>query len=688
MTFSEDKALQILRSIAGPNARFHDGQLEAIEALAGKRKRALVVQRTGWGKSAVYFIATRLLRDEGAGPTVLISPLLALMRNQIEMAERAGVRAMTINSSNRDEHDRVEHALRNDDVDILLISPERLNNTKFRSELLNPVASKTGLLVIDEAHCISDWGHDFRPDYRRIVIVLTLLPEGIPVLATTATANNRVVEDLQAQLGSSLETYRGTLERESLRLSVIGDLQSQPERMAWLAQHLGELPGSGIIYTLTIKDADRLAGWLQQCGINALAYSGDHETDLRLKAEDMLLSNSVKALVATSALGMGFDKPDVGFVIHYQAPSSSIAYYQQVGRAGRAVETSHGILMNAQEERQIQDYFIETAFPLREDAEKVVGLLASAGAAVRENELLAQVNVRPMRLRSLLKILEVEGVVQRDAKGWLRTLNPWDYDSERVEKVTQQRRAEQEAMERYVTTADCLMEFLRRELDDPDAAPCGRCANCTGERWDTNVAPELVRKARIYLRSQDLSIETRKRWPAGLDEPSGQITDELRAEEGRALSLYNDGGWGELVKEGKLVAGSFSDELVRAAAQLILAWRPEPAPRWVTCIPSLNHPELVPDFARRLGAELGLPFRAVLKKTVATPPQKGMENSIMQVRNVWGTLETEGVVPRDPVLLVDDMVDSGWTLAVAAAALRAAGCEAVLPFALADSRGR
>ena len=458
--------------------------------------------------------------------------------------------------------------------------------------------------------------------------------------------------------------------------------------MAWLAQHLHEFPGSGIIYTLTIRDADRLAGWLQQCGINTLAYSGDHETDLRLKAEDMLLSNSVKALVATSALGMGFDKPDVGFVIHYQAPSSSIAYYQQVGRAGRAVETSYGILMNADEEREIQDYFIETAFPLQEDAENVVNLLASAGSPVRENELLAQVNVRPTRLRNLLKILEVEGVVQHDRKGWLRTLNPWRYDEERVEKVTQQRRVEQEAMQRYASLDGCLMEFLRRELDDPDAAPCGRCANCTGERWDTELDPDLVRKARIFLRSQDLPIEPRKRWPVGLEQPSGTIPEDLRAEGGRVLSLYNDGGWGRHVKEGKLLHGTFSDELVRAAAQLVRAWRPDPPPRWVTSVPSLNHPNLVAGFAERLATELGLPFRPVLKKTVATPPQKEMENSIMQARNVWGTLEIDGVAPRDPVLLVDDMVDSGWTMSVAAAALRGAGCDAVLPFALADSRGR
>ena len=687
MTYSQKRALELLRAMAGPHANFHSGQLEAIDALVGKRKRALVVQRTGWGKSAVYFIATRLLRDDGAGPTLLISPLLALMRNQIEMAQRAGVSAMTINSSNRDEHERVEDALYRNNVDILLISPERLNNTKFRSELLSPIAGKSGLLVIDEAHCISDWGHDFRPDYRRIVNVLKLLPEGVPVLATTATANDRVVEDLQTQLGSNLETFRGPLERESLRLSVINDLPSQPERMAWLAQNLDKLPGSGIIYTLTIRDADQLAGWLQEQGVAARAYSGDHETDLRLDAENMLLSNEIKALVATSALGMGFDKPDVGFVIHYQAPSSSIAYYQQVGRAGRAVDTSHGILMTADEQTDIQNYFIETAFPLQKDAERVVEMLSNAGGPVKEGELLAQVNVRPTRMRNLLKVLEVEEVIEKERAGWQHTSLPWSYDAERVQKVTQQRRDEQKAMAEYASTDKCLMEFLRRELDDPEATPCGRCANCTGENWDTEFNPELVTQARKFLRAQDLVIDPRQRWPSGLTEPKGTIDAEHRAEQGRILSILGDGGWGKVVKEGRKT-GTYSDELVTASAQMILRWRPQPALRWVTCVPSLRYPNLVPSFAERLAAELKLPFREVVVRTCEAPPQKEMENSTMQLQNIWRAFATNGVVPRNPVLLIDDTVDSGWTMTLVAFLLRMAGTGEVFPFALADSRGR
>ncbi|MCA1706473.1 MAG: DEAD/DEAH box helicase, partial [Actinobacteria bacterium] len=611
-----------------------------------------------------------------------------LMRNQIEMAHRAGVSAMTINSSNREEHDRVEAALRADEVDILLISPERLNNIDFRKELLSSIASRAGLLVIDEAHCISDWGHDFRPDYRRIVNVFGLLPPGVPVLATTATANDRVVADLQAQLGETLETYRGTLERESLSLSVIDNLPSQPERMAWLAEHLPQLPGSGIIYTLTIRDADRLAGWLQQRGLDALAYSGDHETEDRVQAEEMLLDNRVKVIVATSALGMGFDKPDVGFVIHYQSPSSAIAYYQQVGRAGRAVKTSYGILMRAEEDREIQDFFIETAFPPQAQAERVVEILEQADGPVRESEILSNVNVRSTRLRGMLKVLEVEGVIERDRKGWMRTLNPWRYDGDRVARVTDQRRKEQVAMNEYASTTGCLMEYLRRELDDSAAARCGRCSNCTGEHWATDVDPDLVKQAQMFLRSQNLELKPRALWPSGLDEPRGSIPEELRAEQGRILSLYNDGGWGRAVREGKSDRGEYSTDLVQAAVKLIRRWNPQPAPRWLTCIPSLKHPELVPSFATRLATELHLPFREVVQKVRETPPQKEMENSAMQLKNIWGAFAISAPVARDPVLLVDDMVDSGWTMTVVASLLRGAGSGPVFPFALADSKGK
>ncbi len=667
----EDQATALLRGMLGADAAFRPGQLDAIEALVRDRRRVLLVQRTGWGKSAVYFIATKLLRDEGSGPTLLVSPLLALMRNQVEMASRLGLRAETINSSNRDDWDRIETAIRAGDIDLLLISPERLNNEDFRRDLLPDVAGTTGLLVVDEAHCISDWGHDFRPDYRRLVRVLDLLPRGVPVLCTTATANDRVIEDITHQLGDDLLTIRGTLDRESLVLSVV-DLPNRSERLAWLATVIPQLPGSGIVYCLTIPDTQRVAMWLRSQGIDARAYSGDTEPETRLDIEQALLDNRVKVVVATSALGMGFDKPDLAFVIHYQSPGSPIAYYQQVGRAGRAMETAHGVLMRGHEDADIQDFFIRTAFPPRAQAEAVVRLLQERAVPMTLGQILAHVNIRRSRLEAMLKVLEVEGALERDRGRWQRTLAPWSYDEERVERVTAVRRAEQDAMRGYAEGDDCLMWVLRRELDDPGAARCGRCANCTGQAWDVEPDPAVLDAARRYLRSPDIPIEPRSRWPAGLTERSGAIPAEVRLQPGRALSYDNDGGWGDLVRAGKFGTGSFPDELVRASRDLVAdRWRPDPIPGWVTCVPSRAHPELVPDLAARLASALGIPFLPVVEKTGDNRPQKEMENSAQQLRNVMGRFRVSGSVPPDPVLLVDDILDSRWTLTVVGEALRA-----------------
>src|SRR4051795_1588882 len=424
---------ELLKRLAGPDAQFREHQREAITDLVEDRARVLCVQRTGWGKSAVYFVATALLRERGAGPTLIVSPLLALMRNQVAAASRLGLRAHTINSTNRDAWAEVRGLLEADAVDLLLISPERLNNPQFRASMLPLFAERVGLLVIDEAHCISDWGHDFRPDYRRIAEMLERLPSGVAVLCTTATANDRVVADVleQLQLGhaGALRTYRGPLSRASLRLEVV-ELPAPADRLAWLATHLPSLPGSGIVYTLTKRDADLVAEFLNARGIAAQAYSGEVETSRRIAVEERLLRNQLKAVVATSALGMGYDKPDLGFVVHYQAPGSVISYYQQVGRAGRGIDRAEVVLLRGAEDKRIQDFFIQQAFPPRELVSRVLDCLDGEGATARE--VMAHVNLGRGRVDALLKVLDVEGAVTRDGSRWSRVDgNDWAYDGER-----------------------------------------------------------------------------------------------------------------------------------------------------------------------------------------------------------------------------------------------------------------
>jgi ATP-dependent DNA helicase RecQ len=670
-------ARSVLRDLVAPGADFRPGQLEAIEALVRDRRRVLVVQRTGWGKSAVYFIATRLLRNLGAGPTVLISPLLGLMRNQIEAATRGSVGAATINSDNQAEWDRVTEELLADQVDILLVSPERFANQKFRERVLPYIAQRAGLLVIDEAHCISDWGHDFRPDYRRIARVLDLVPRNVPVLCTTATANDRVVADIVEQLGDDLLVLRGSLERESLALDVV-HLPSQAQRMAWLAQVLATVPGTGIVYTLTVADAERVAEWLQQQGIDARAYFGAEEPETKQQIEQDLQHNRLKCVVATSALGMGYDKPDLAFVVHFQAPGSAVAYYQQVGRAGRAVDRAYGIVLAGEEDARIQDWFINTAFPPREHAEAVVSLLAERGDWVRLAELEELVNLRRTRLTNMLKVLEVEGAIERNGNNSRRTLAPWTYPEARVAAVTSQRRVEQVRMHDYLHGDRCLLQMLREELDDANAAPCGRCGRCLGRPlFAVDLDTQLARDAARYLRGQWVSIEPRKRWPDG-----GAIPADLRAEPGRALAQYGDGGWGTMVKEQKPL-GAYSDELVTALVQLVRDWAPDPNPTWVTAVPSRRHPELVPNFAARVAQQLGVPFVPAVTLTRDTAPQKEMDNSAQQYRNVRDAFVVSSAAPAGPVLLVDDIVDSRWTSTVVAAALRETGVDAVFPVVLA-----
>jgi ATP-dependent DNA helicase RecQ len=682
-------AIELLRQLTGnPESTFREGQLEAIERLVERRGRVLVVQRTGWGKSAVYFIATRLLRDQGAGPTILISPLLALMRNQIEAAERAGVVAATINSSNTDDWAELEDRVRGGEVDLLLISPERLNNDRFREDVLPHLVRQVGLLVVDEAHCISDWGHDFRPDYRRIARILLQMPATVPVLCTTATANDRVIDDVRAQLGEGLEVLRGTLDRVSLRLSVL-TLPTQTQRLAWLSEALPRMPGSGIVYCLTVRDTRRVARWLQSRGITAEPYSGDEDPQTRIQLEQALLNNELKVLVATSALGMGFDKPDLGFVIHFQSPGSPIAYYQQVGRAGRALEVAEGVLLCGHEDREIQDYFIRVAFPPQSTAEAVVELLAEKARAVSMAELERVVNLRQSRLTLLLKVLEVEGAVERIDGGWRRTLRPWAYDTERVAQVSAHRRVEQQAMLTYATPARCRMRQLRELLDDPSADDCGRCDVCAGNRWDLPQPTELVQAAIDHLRREELTFEPRKRWLGGGDPgspvPTGSIPAEQRLETGWALSIFGDGGWGTMVRDAKY-AGGPTEELFAALRDLWLRCRLDPAPTWVTYVPS-HSSDLVRRAAESLSASLGLPLLEVIQRPPGGVPQKEMENSSQQLANVYGSIVVTSPVPPGPVLLVDDIVDSRWTLTVAGAGLRQAGSGPVFPLVLAMAVG-
>ena len=699
----ESEVLALLKQMLGPEAAFRDDQWKAIDQIANRRRRLLVVQRTGWGKSIVYFLATKILRATGAGPTLLISPLLSLMRNQLLATDKLGVRAATIHSENVAEWHTVEAALAANEVDLLMVSPERLANAEFTDKLLPLLQGRVGLFVVDEAHCISDWGHDFRPDYRRILQVMRKLPDGVPVLCTTATANDRVVRDIETQI-PKLHVLRGPLVRSSLRLYNVR-LAHQSDRLAWLAHFLPQLAGNGIVYTLTVQDARRVASWLQQNGITARAYHADLEATERVEIENQLLRNEVKALVATVALGMGFDKPDLGFVVHFQRPGSVVAYYQQVGRAGRALDSAFGVLLNGAEDDEISEYFIRNAFPPVEVMQGVLAALEKRSPQTID-DIGAELNQSRGATEKALKLLEVDGAVRHDKHGYTRLDGAWQADTKRFEQVTQLRRAELEQMRRYVVHDGCLMEFLSRALDDPNAARCGKCMNCTRHEERRAVPTELTQAAVNFLRGDALVLEPRLRWPRPLlgevqaalpgavesgDKGALKTTlpAALRPEPGRVLCIWGDAGWGDEVAHGKYEAGRFSDALVDATALLVREkWKPQPPLAWIAAVPSARHPELVNEFARRLAAKLGLPFAPVLRRARDIKPQKEMQNGVHQARNLLGAFTIEGALPPGAVLLVDDVVDSGWTLTLLAVMLRQRGSPAVHPFALAKSSPR
>lgn len=687
MIYSHERALQLLRIGTGnPGSVFREGQEEAIRHVVEGKGRLLVVQKTGWGKSFVYFIATKMLREEGFGPTFLVSPLLSLMRNQIAAAERMGVVAETINSDNEERWIEVEDRLIKDEIDILLISPERFGNERFRGEVLARISGKIGFLVVDEAHCISDWGHDFRPHYRLIERIARNLPPNLRLLGTTATANDRVMRDLSSIMGPGLIVMRGDLNRASLSLQTIR-LGSQAERMAWLAETLPKLPGNGIIYTLTIRDAYQLVDWLKGQGLTVEAYTGQ-SGDAREELEQSLLENRVKALVATTALGMGYDKPDLSFVIHYQTPGSPVAYYQQVGRAGRALDAAYGILLSGEEEDEINDWFIKTAFPTRKEVSEILEVLESEKDGLSIYGLMERLNISKARIEKVMNILSLESpspIAKQGSKWQLTAAKLGEEFWQRVDRVTALRREEQRQMKEYVELPfGEHMPFLVSALDgDPR-----KVGSPSLPPLPVSVDNRLVKEAVAFLRRMQLPFSPREKWPAGgmpAYRTKGLIPENLRAEKGLALCLWGDSGWGTLVREGKYRDGRFKDELVEACAEMFRKWNPRSSPTWVTCVPSLRRPDLVPDFAGRLASALGLPFRQVLVKTCERPEQKTMANSVQQAKNVDGSLRIMGPVPEGPVLLVDDMVSSRWTFTVSAWLLRKNGSGEVWPLALSNA---
>lgn len=681
-----ENILEELKNIYGNDAEFREGQKEAIQSVLNG-DRLLVVQKTGWGKSLVYFLSVKILRKKKKGIALIISPLLSLMNNQIASADKMGLHVETINSGNADQWDLVEKKLEEDKIDALIISPERLSNPEFRQLLTARIAAQIFLFVVDEAHCISDWGHDFRPDYRRIVNIINILPPNIPVLAVTATANDRVVNDIKKQLGDQLIIYRGSLLRESLLLQVI-KLPSKEERLAWILQNINSIPGTGIIYCLTVNDCKLVDKWLKFNGILSECYYADLEKEEKDEVIDVFMNNSIKVLAATVAFGMGFDKPDIGFVIHFQKPGNIIAYYQQIGRAGRGIKQAYAILLCGREDDEINQYFIESAFPTEELMTEVVNTV-TLYPGIRISELEKYINMKPAKIKACVKYLLVNGDIYTDDKKYYKTPRSWQPNQQKSREITKIRKKELRQMEEFIHLEKCYMEFIAKVLDDPYAKACGKCENCIGRPLiSENVSENLVLAAQQFVRNDFNVIEPRKQWPRGVTvDEKNKIQPGFLCEQGRVLSNYGDAGWGKLVSAGKYKDNFIDDQLVEASYMLLKDFVKENDIIWITNVPSIRRPQLVKLFTERLAVKLGLKYYDIIVKVKDSRCQKELNNSYLQFENAYGSFEV-GYPNKGNVLLVDDMVDSRWTFTVCGYKLRKSGSGKVFPFALANSAGR
>ncbi len=678
-----DEASRILAQTYGSGASFREGQYEAIEATM-TRHRTLVVQKTGWGKSLVYFISTRMNRARGRGMTMVISPLLVLMDNQMEFASRMGIRCTALNSTVKkgsDERRDLLEGIRKDRIDMLFITPETLWSEDVQAVI---PSLRIGLFVIDEAHCISDWGHDFRLDYGRLGRVVSGAFSNVPVLATTATANDRVVADLKSQLGSDVYISRGPLTRPSLHIQVLS-LEGKTERYAWLLENLPKLPGTGIVYCITKRDCAHLAEFLNRNGISARPYSTGSTDEENMEAIDAFYHNRIKAIVATTKLGMGYDKGDISFVIHYQSPANIVAWYQQIGRAGRNLDDAFIFLMHGKEDDDINNYFIDTAFPSEDESSGVYTAVAE-GEGLSRPEIERKVNIRHIRVESTLRFLENEGFIRREYDGhrmlFYSTPKRFTYDRDHYGRIMAIRRNELEQMHQLIYTRECLSRFAVNALDDHTAADCGKCFNCTGSDIfpGLSLSMDSKDKAAAFINASLLTIEPRVRWP-----DNKKIEYPLMP--GICLSRYGDSGYGELVKKGKYpppgAVRRFDDRLVDKAANVLETLIREKDIRYISCVPSLRS-DIVRDFALRLAAKTHLQFADLLVKTPARP-QKELQNSAFQCDNAMNSFSTADVPMPERVILVDDMVDSRWTFTVCGYKMMQSGCEEVYPFALADS---
>ena len=517
-----EECLKYLKVIAGPEAEFQKDQFEAIESCINKGSKTLLVQKTGWGKSAVYFVAAKYLLKNRNKMTVIVSPLLSLTRNQILNAKNL-LNIETINISEDPEKIRnTENKIKANKVDVLIVTPQRFFNKKFKEEQLPLIKEQAGLFVVDEAHCISSWGHDFIPSYMMLVKkVIPSLNVDTSILFTTATADNKVVKDISDKNKFS-KTIKGDLLRKSLSVHSFGK-QSFKFSIAWFKKNIDVLKGSGIIYVLTTARADAVAQYLRnEVGISAQAYHSRLEPYEKIEIENKLLNNEIKVVIATTALGMGFDKPDLGFLIHLGIPKTLTDYYQQIGRAGRKLDNADCVLISLQDDDDVNEYFIMSKVPEQPISNDVLSLIPNLPnelhlSNINKSELGTTMN----KVNKIVTRLELDGYIQENNNGsYSKIKDGSTYNNESVEPLLIQARHQYQEVKDFLESDKCLMSILLKHFNQEveNDFKCNKCSSCiddpifmTPNRSDIETIPEIFELEENYI--QETPIEKK-----GLDE--------------------------------------------------------------------------------------------------------------------------------------------------------------------------
>jgi len=647
---------------------FYDEQWEAIQKLL-KGERVLMIQKTGFGKSLVFqFTATQL-----PGVSIVFSPLIALMRDQVNKLSKLGIPAAYINHTlTPEEKEDVLTKAQAGYYKIIYIAPERMEDIRSMNVIqrLNP-----SMVVVDEAHCISVWGHDFRPNYRRIVNLIEFLPADRPVLACTATATEQVQSDIEKQIGKGITVQRGGLLRPNFHLNVI-HAQSQEAKLIHIAGLVKKLPGSGIIYCGTKVETETYANWLRYKGIDAVYYNAGLDNDSRVMIEHALMENKHKCIVATNALGMGLDKPDVRFIIHTQIPQSPLHYYQEIGRAGRDGETTYIILYYNPEDEELPKAFIKGGRPSAYDYNKVIDALKESPLGL--HGVIKAVNLKQTAVSVILNDLIDQGIIisytQGRKKVYEYKYGAGELNTEPFEQLRSIKTGEFEKMKEYVQTRKCRMNFLQNYLGDNSSEKCMKCDNDRGMKIEARETDSGLKEVEAFRETffPILEVETK----------TGIMTN------GVAASYYGVTNVGSAIHRSKYEnGGDFPDFLLRLSLK---AFRKRFGNRrfdLVLFVPPTESGDLVKNLAKKIANTLNFKLSEGLKKTRQTQPQKIFESAITKKDNVKDAFYIDENVTNKDILIIDDIFDSGTTIKEIGRILKAAGANSVAPLTIAKTVG-